>query len=90
MTSHIIVPISQNHYKEPSLFCPMIFMKVFIYILLGYLSFWYHLNVLLLKAPTNLSEEHEHKISISQKCISEAREIFFKISVTLQINLSEA
>jgi hypothetical protein len=40
--------------------------------------------VLLLKTPTNLSEEHEHKISISQKGISEAREIFFKILATLK------
>jgi hypothetical protein len=84
MASHIIVPISQNHYKEPSLFCPMIFMKVFIYILLGYLSLWEYFNMLLLKGQTNLSEEHEHKISISQKSKSEAREIFFKISVTLK------
>jgi hypothetical protein len=84
MASYIIVPISQNYYKEPSLFCPMIFMKVFIYILLGYLSLWDYLNVLLLKAPTNLSEEHEHKISMSQKSISEAREIFFKITTTLK------
>jgi hypothetical protein len=34
--------------------------------------------VLLLYAPTNISEEQEHKISISQKGISEAREIFYK------------
>jgi hypothetical protein len=59
-------------------------MKVFIYILLGYLSLWDYFNVLLLKAPTNLSEGHEHKSSISQKGISEAREIFFKISATLK------
>jgi hypothetical protein len=59
-------------------------MKVFIYILLGYLSLWDYFNMLFLKAPTNLSEEHEHKISISQKSTSEAREIFFKISVTLK------
>jgi hypothetical protein len=36
--------------------------------------------VLLLIAPTNLSEDHEHKISISQNGISEARDIFFKTS----------
>jgi hypothetical protein len=36
--------------------------------------------VLLLRAPINPSEDHEHKISISQKGISEAREIFFKAS----------
>jgi hypothetical protein len=47
-------------------------MRVFIYILLGYLSLWYYFNMLLLKDPTNLSEEHEHKISISQNGISEA------------------
>jgi hypothetical protein len=34
--------------------------------------------VLLLYAPTSISEDHEHEISISQKGISEAREIFFK------------
>jgi hypothetical protein len=84
MASHIIIPISQNYYKEPSLFCPMIFMKVFIYILLGYLSLWDYFNMLLLKAPINLSEEHEHNNFISQKSISEAREIFFKFLVTLK------
>jgi hypothetical protein len=84
MASYIVVPISQNYYKEPSLFYPLIFMNFFIYILLGCLSLWDYLNVLLLKTPTNLSEEHEHKISISQKGISEAREIFFKISATLK------
>jgi hypothetical protein len=35
---------------------------------------------LLLKAPTNISEGHKHEISISQKSISESREIFFKTS----------
>jgi hypothetical protein len=40
--------------------------------------------VLLLYAPTNISEDHEHKISIPQKSISEAREIFFKISGNLK------
>jgi hypothetical protein len=44
----------------------------------------------LLKAPTNISEDHEHKISISQKRISEAREIFFQNFRNSQINLSEA
>jgi hypothetical protein len=45
-----------------------------------------------LKAPTNLSEEHEHKISISQKGISEARDIFFKTSKAhrAQKDISEA
>jgi hypothetical protein len=47
-------------------------MKVFIYILLGYLSLWDYFNMLLLKAQTNLSEEHEHKNFISQNSISEA------------------
>ena len=36
------------------------------------------------KAPTSISEDHEHKISISQKSISEARETFYKISETLK------
>jgi hypothetical protein len=53
-------------------------MKVFIYIILGYLSLWDYFNMLLLKTPTNIRGEHKHKISISQKSISEAREIFFK------------
>jgi hypothetical protein len=55
-------------------------MKVFIYIILGYLSLWDYFNMLFLKTPTNISEEHKHKISISQKSIIEAREIFFKTS----------
>jgi hypothetical protein len=55
-------------------------MKVFMYIILGYLLLWDYASVLLLKAPTNISEDHEHKISISQKGISEAREIFFQTS----------
>jgi hypothetical protein len=67
MASHIIIPISQNRYKEPNLFFPMIFMKVFIYILLGYLSLWDYFNMLLLKAPTNLSEEHERKFQSLKK-----------------------
>jgi hypothetical protein len=46
--------------------------------------------MLLLKAQTNLSEEHEHKNFISQNSISEAWEIFFKIFTNYQINLSEA
>jgi hypothetical protein len=48
--------------------------------------------VLLLYAPTNISEDHEHKISISQKSISEAREIFFKINIArrAQKDMSEA
>ena len=62
----------------------MIFMKVFIYILLGYLSLWDYFNMLLLQAPTILIEEHEHKIYISQKSISEARETFYKISEILK------
>ena len=65
-------------------------MKVFIYILLGYLSLWDYFNVFLLKVPTNLSEEHEHKNFISQNNISEAWGNFFKKNSNSQIDLSEA
>jgi hypothetical protein len=67
-------------------------MKVFIYNILGYLTLWYYFNALLLKTPTNISEEHKHKISISQKSISEGREIFFKTSKPhrAQKDISEA
>jgi hypothetical protein len=34
--------------------------------------------------PTNISEDYEYKVFISQKSISEAREIFFKNSATLK------
>ena len=40
-------------------------------------------------APTSISEDHEHN-SISQKSISEAREIFYKVSSNSQKNISEA
>jgi hypothetical protein len=42
-------------------------MKVFILTKLEYLSLWNYASVLPLYAPTNISEDHEHKISISQK-----------------------
>ena len=42
-----------------------------------------------LYAPTSISEDHEHN-SISQKGISEAREIFYKVSSNSQTNISEA
>ena len=42
------------------------------------------------QAPTNISEDHEHNISFSQINLSEARENFLKILLTLKINLSEA
>ena len=48
--------------------------------------------MLLLYAPKNISKDHEHKISISQKSISEAREIFFKTNQAhrAQKDISEA
>jgi hypothetical protein len=48
--------------------------------------------VLLLYGPTNISEDHVHKISISQKSISEVREIFFKTNQAhrAQKDISEA
>ena len=59
---------------------------------LEYLSLWNYASVLLLYAPKNLSEDHEHKVFISQRGISESREIFFKISKAhrAQKDISEA
>ena len=64
----------QNYYKESSLICPMIFMKVFIIppwisITLGLVSY---IAMAFWQAQTNLSETQEHKDFISQKGISAA------------------
>jgi hypothetical protein len=68
----------------------MIFMKFFIYILLGYLSLWDYFNMLLLKTPTNLSEEHEHKIFYLSKKYKWSKRDFLQNFSNSQINLSEA
>ena len=62
----------------------MIFMKVFIISFLDIYHFGTNFHVLLLQAQPNISEDHEHNISFSQINLSEARENFLKILLTLK------
>ena len=62
----------------------MIFMKVFIIPFLDIYHFGTNVHVLLLITQTNISEDHEHNISLSQNNLSEARENFLKILLTLK------
>ena len=90
LTYYIV--ILQNYYKESSLFCPMIFMKVFIISLLNIYHFGTNFvccNCFLISSK-NLSEEHEHKVFFSQKWYKWSMREFLQKFTNSQINLSEA